>query len=73
MDTNDLPGSQEKVLLDEQSTANQLHQFFHAQAGMTKKRKKKEDDQDLRKNWKKQKGKGETESSHDGKAFNSST
>lgn len=37
----DLPGSQEKVLLDELSTGNQPHQFFHVQAGKRKRKGKK--------------------------------
>lgn len=40
-DTNDhSPGSQEKELLGEQSTVNQLRQSFHVQAGETKKKTK---------------------------------
>ena len=33
---DDWPGSQEKELLDEQSTVNQPHQFFHVQAAEIK-------------------------------------
>lgn len=43
IDTNDhSPGSQEKELLGEQSTVNQLRQSFHVRAGEAKKTKQKE-------------------------------